>query len=216
MFMHTLRRRMSALGAVLGLSIVLPFTTGATPAYAEAVLNVTKAHEGNFVRGEQGVYHIVVSNTGTTATTGQVTIADNYPQGLTWESFVLNAFPTNGAPGDCPVVVETGFVCNLTFAAGAAVTIDITLDVAPDAPCGVVTNTVTVSEPAESIQTSASDPTTITGTGCGNGDGDGDGSILPVNLSGVVTAFNNISTNNNLLSPGATNSTHQNLGINAP
>ncbi|MFC9296420.1 hypothetical protein ACFTWH_12265 [Streptomyces sp. NPDC057011] len=218
MFLHTLRRRLSALGAVLGLSIALPLATGATPAHAVANLHVTKSHTGNFVRGGQGVYHIVMSNTGT-ATTGPVTISDNYPQGLTLNSIVDHVFPTGGSSAVCdpPLFGETGFVCVATFAANSAVTLDITLDVAPDAPCGVVTNTITVSEPAESILTSASDPTTITGNGCGNGDGgDGDTSILPVNVDGVVTAFNNTSTNNNLLSPGGTNTTNQNLGINAP
>ncbi|MFC9296422.1 hypothetical protein ACFTWH_12275 [Streptomyces sp. NPDC057011] len=219
MFRHTLRRRMSALGAVLGLTIALPLTTGATPAYAAAELHVTKSHTGSFVRGGQVVYHIVVSNTGS-PTTGTVTITDNYPQGLTFADGAVNPNPTDGVSGPCPVPVtsETGFVCELNFVANSSWTFDVTLDIASDAPCGAVTNTVTVSAPADDIQTSASDNATITGAGCGDGNGNGGGgtSILPVNLSGVVTLFNNISTNNNLLSPGATNTTHQSLGINAP
>ncbi|MFB7183130.1 hypothetical protein ACFCYI_36140 [Streptomyces sp. NPDC056257] len=215
MSMHTLRRRMSALGAVLGLSIALPLTTGATPAYAVADLHVTKSHTEDFVRGGQGVYHIVISNTGTT-TTGTVTITDTYPQGLTFASVETHVFPPDGSSALCspPLSGETGFSCEASFNADSAVALDITLDIAPDAPCGVVTNTITVSEPAEGILTSASDPTTITGAGCGNGDGGG--SILPVNANGVLTTFNNVSTNNNILSPGATNTTRQNLGVNAP
>lgn len=63
-----------------------------------------------------------------------------------------------------------------------------------------------------------SDPTPITGATCpnGNGNGGGGGSILPVSLNGIIPMFNNISTNNNILSPGGKNQTNQNLGINAP
>ncbi|WP_445269344.1 hypothetical protein [Streptomyces sp. DSM 41634] len=63
MFMHTLKRRMTALAAVLGLSVALPLT-GATPAYAAAHLSVTKSHQGDFTRGGQGTYHFVIRNTG--------------------------------------------------------------------------------------------------------------------------------------------------------
>ncbi|MFC9307987.1 hypothetical protein ACFTWH_12270 [Streptomyces sp. NPDC057011] len=216
MFMHTLRRRMSALTAVLGLSIALPLTSGATPAYAVANLHVTKSHTGNFVRGGQGTYHITISNTGD-PTADEVIVRDDFPQGLTLNGGVIvQGFPTTGVAFSCPVQEETGIVCSVLFDANTAVTIDLTLDVAADAPCGVVPNTVTASEQAEGILVSASDPTTVTGTGCSDGDGDGGTSILPVTLNGVVTPFNNISTNNNLLSPGATNTTRQNLGINAP
>lgn len=219
MFMHTLRRRMSALGAVLALSIALPFT-GATPAHAQPLLSVTKTHVGDFVRGGQGTYHFTFTNTGD-ATTGTVRATDQYPQGLTFAA-ISNVDVTNGVTIDCPGILDapTVLVCDMTFPANSSIQFDITLDVAPDAPCGIVTNTVTISEPDEGILTSASDPTRITGDTCPNGNGNGNGnggdSILPVNLTGVVTLFNNISTNNNLHSPGATNTTHQNLGINAP
>lgn len=55
-----------------------------------------------------------------------------------------------------------------------------------------------------------------TGGNNGGGNGGGTGSILPINLSGILTAFNNISTNNNIKSPGAANTTTQNLGLNKP
>ncbi|MDX3525293.1 hypothetical protein P1P75_02295 [Streptomyces sp. ID05-39B] len=47
-----------------------------------------------------------------------------------------------------------------------------------------------------------------------NGGGNGSGSILPINLSGILPMFNNISVNNNIKSPGAGNTTTQNLGLN--
>ncbi|MEV8531263.1 hypothetical protein [Streptomyces sp. NPDC051211] len=67
MAIHTVRRRISALGTVLGLGIALPFTVGATPA-SEAQLDIVKTQVGEFTRGGQGVYRIRVANTGTEAT----------------------------------------------------------------------------------------------------------------------------------------------------
>ncbi|MFC9297190.1 hypothetical protein ACFTWH_01650 [Streptomyces sp. NPDC057011] len=212
MFMHTLRHRMRALGAVLGLSLALPLATGATPAYAVPQLNVTKSHQGDFVRGGQGIYHITISNTGTESNV--VHITDTLPQGLTLDQFTPHTFPPGGVDGDCAPATEDGFECGLAFGAGTAATFDLVVDIAADAPCGPITNTVNTSS-SDTSPISVSDTTTITGTGCGNGDGDGD-SILPVNLDGVITLFNNISTNNNILSPEGKNTTHQNLGINAP
>ncbi|MFG2880297.1 hypothetical protein ACGFYU_35665 [Streptomyces sp. NPDC048337] len=216
MTMHTLKQRMCALGAVLGLAIGLPFATGATPAYAEARLSVTKSHVGDFVRGGQGVYHFTIRNTGDTDPIGTVHLTDRFPQGLTLGT-VNNLVSVNGAAFDCPGFFDgTRIVCNGTFPANSYLEFDFTMNVAPDAPCGVSTNTVTLSSPEDSILTSASDATRITGDTCPNGNGNGGGSsILPVNLSGVLTFFNNVSTNNNLLSPKATNATNQNLGVNA-
>lgn len=150
-------------------------------------------------------------------------IADQFPQGLTFVTFdnlvagpgVVVLCPSN--PGG------TGFICDAAFDASSSLSFDVTVNVAADAPCGTVNNIVTLSGPLEEgILASASDPTRITGgtcptgTGTGGGGGGGGGSILPVDLNGVVTLFNNINTNNNLHSPGATNTTNQNLGINAP
>ncbi|MFI6150672.1 hypothetical protein [Streptomyces sp. NPDC051109] len=46
--------------------------------------------------------------------------------------------------------------------------------------------------------------------------GNGGGSILPINLNGVLPMFNNITTNNNIHSPGATNVSGQTFGLNTP
>ncbi|MFD9408912.1 hypothetical protein ACFWBN_18095 [Streptomyces sp. NPDC059989] len=220
MSMQTLRRRASALAAVLGLGVVLPFTIGATPASAQPRISVTKTHEGNFTRGGQGIYHITVRNTGNEPTLGLVRITDLYPQGLTEAQLNVQANDVIPTPGQGCTSSETGILCDWRLDTISTVTIDVTLDVAPDAPCGVATNTVTASELEDGILTSASDAVTITGSGCPSGDGGGGGggggSILPINLSGVVTLFNNISTNNNILSPEGKNTTNQNLGINAP
>jgi hypothetical protein len=99
---------------------------------------------------------------------------------------------------------------------GESATVTLTVDVAEDAPCAL-TNTVRVyAPPSGPPNASASDPTTVTGGECGGGDGDGGGSILPIDLSGILPMFNNISINNNIDSPGASNNSHQAFGLNAP
>jgi hypothetical protein len=50
----------------------------------------------------------------------------------------------------------------------------------------------------------------------GGNNGGGNVSILPVNLSGIFPMFNNISTNDNINSPGAINTTTQDFDLNAP
>lgn len=63
---------------------------------------------------------------------------------------------------------------------------------------------------------SDSDQTTITGGDCDNGGGGGGGSILPINLNGVIPMFNNISINDNINSPGASNDSRQTFRLDAP
>ncbi|MEU9862850.1 hypothetical protein AB0D99_18460 [Streptomyces sp. NPDC047971] len=208
---NAMRRRISALGTVVGLGIALPFALAA-PAQAQPILNIDKSHEGNFARGGQGVYTITLSNSGDEGTNvAQVT--DNLPAGLTVTSI----------GGTLPCMVTNGgstVQCNgpITVAPNASFTLSVSVSVADDAPCSV-TNTVTVADEAGSPILSDSDPTTITGGDCdgGNGgNGDGGGSILPINLNGVITMFNNISVNNNINSPGASNNSRQNFGVTAP
>ncbi|MGR4884050.1 hypothetical protein ACIPUC_32185 [Streptomyces sp. LARHCF249] len=57
---------------------------------------------------------------------------------------------------------------------------------------------------------------TITYEQGGGNNGGGGGSILPVNLNGILPMFNNVSINNNINSPGASNTTTQNFGLNTP
>lgn len=218
-----LRRRMASLATVLGIGVVLPFTVGAAAAYAQPVLEITKTQNGEFTRGGTGRYTITITNTGDQVTQGSVVISDDLPTGLTVQSLSEDAPPSAGTcsginPGDA------GFQCILEeFPVGATYTFDLTVNVAADAPCSV-RNTVRVSWPATGPGTRPEDAasvlTNITGGGCG-GDGDGDGggggsSILPINLSGVLPMFNNITTNSNINSPGASNRSGQVFGVNAP
>lgn len=57
---------------------------------------------------------------------------------------------------------------------------------------------------------------TITYEQAGGNNGGGGGSILPINLSGILPMFNNINVNNNINSPGASNTSTQKFGLNTP
>ncbi|MFA3843176.1 hypothetical protein [Streptomyces aureus] len=72
--------------------------------------------------------------------------------------------------------------------------------------------------PAGGTSGSATGPAavTITYEQAGGNNGGGTGSILPINLSGILPMFNNISVNNNIKSPGASNTTTQNFGLRTP
>ncbi|MCB5180187.1 DUF11 domain-containing protein [Streptomyces antimicrobicus] len=216
---RALWHRMAGLATVLGLSVVVPFVTGVTPAHAQAQLRITKTHEGDFARGEQGVYRITVSNPGSEATR-RIFVSDELPGGL------RAAGVQAGAPFSCSIVGSmTVLTCSAdALGAGQTATILLTVNVPEDAPCSV-TNRVTVSEdgtlPNPILPETDSDVTAITGGECGNGnggDGDGDdsGSILPITLNGVIPMFNNIATTTNIESPNATNHTSQDFALTAP
>ncbi|MCF3182679.1 hypothetical protein IPZ70_22415 [Streptomyces polychromogenes] len=209
----TLKRRFVSLGTVLGLSVALPLAVGVTPAYAQAQLNITKSHVGDFPRGGQGVYRITVANTGDQPTgPGGTLMSDNFPDGLTVTG---GTFITN--PG--------GVSCNVNSAAstlscdsgplqpGSGYTLDVTVSVSTIAPC-TVTNTATVIDRGTADGDSAQDRTNIPGPDCPAADGNGgDTSILPVDLSGLIS-FNN-TTLNNFNSPGSTINSNQTSGTNA-
>lgn len=216
MTIQTLRRRIPALGTVLTLGIALPFAVGATPAHAQAQLDITKTHAGVFTRGGESYYQITVTNSGDQPT-GATHMTDVLPPGLTVDGFQANS---NGfffweCPLNSPYTVVT---CNTgALDPGEGYTMLLTVDVAQNAPC-TVTNTATIIDEGGLVRDSASDPTDIPGGNCAGGDGGGGdgGSILPVNLSGVLPMFNNITTNNNLNSPGAANVSNQDFRLNTP
>ncbi|MGR4877918.1 hypothetical protein ACIPUC_00525 [Streptomyces sp. LARHCF249] len=212
---HGWSRRIAGLATVMGLGVVLPLTTGAVPAYAQAQLSVTKTHEGDFARGGFGDYLITVTNVGDEAGEGLV-FEDTLPTGLT-----VNAVTSSAPAGqwDCATAADgSSVVCTVAsdLPADGSWTFTVQVRVAADAPC-TVTNmaTATVAQPGGSSD-SASDPTRITGGDCDGGNGGNGGSILPINLSGILPMFNNISINNNIHSPGAINNTRQTFGLNAP
>ncbi|MFA3842706.1 hypothetical protein [Streptomyces sp. NPDC055006] len=206
---HKMQRRLSASAAIVGLATALPFAVAATPAYAAAPVTVTKTHQGNFNRGGVGTYTITVRNNSLTESSGEYSLVEHPPAGLT----LINDVSTpehvcHGGPGGIFGCTGTGS----GLAPGESFTLTLTFSVAGDAPCSVVNNVTFSAENSPSV--SVDDPTTITGGGCGGGDNGGGGSILPINLSGLFPFYNNISINNNIKSPGATNNTTQNFHVN--
>ncbi|MFJ9646323.1 hypothetical protein [Streptomyces sp. NPDC101206] len=204
---HGLKRRMSVLATVLGLGITVPFAL-ASPAHAQQILSIDKSHEGNFARGGQGLYHITLNAIGEGGASA-VQVTDNLPPGLTVANLAGNLAPL------CQVTNSgrTVLCDNFSFAA-ITLTLDVTVNIANDTPCSVVntvTATATNSDPA-----SDSDPTTITGGDCNSGTAGNGGSLLPINLNGILTVFNNINTNNNINSPHASNTNNQTFGLNTP
>ncbi|MER5430569.1 hypothetical protein [Streptomyces sp. NPDC002588] len=216
MVTHTLRRRMSALATVLGLGVALPFALGATPASAQAQIDITKTHSGSFPRGGQGVYRITVSNPGDQTTADGTVMQDTIQTGGV--TFVTGTVIDSDVNVSCSFEGNDRVNCESEpLGPGESYTLTFTVNVAEDAPCTV--DNYAVALVPGSIGDSVHDPTTITGGTCGGDDGDGDGgplSILPVNLNGVIPMFNNITTNNNIHSPGASNVSRQDFGLNAP
>jgi uncharacterized repeat protein (TIGR01451 family) len=120
-------------------------------------LAITKNHAGNFTQGGTGTYIIRVSNVGTAATTGTVTVADNLPTGLTTQS--------GGGPGWTCGITEGTPTCTRSdpLAPGASYPpISLTVNVALNTASSVV-NSVTVSGGGDgsTSNNTATDATTI-------------------------------------------------------
>jgi len=121
-------------------------------------LSLAKAHSGNFTRSQIGaVYSLSVSNVGTAGTTGQVTVVDTMPTGLTATAI--------SGPGWTCVLGTLKCTRSDVLAVGASYSsISVTVNVAASA-AGLVTNTAVVSGGGE-LNTSndtANDPTVISG-----------------------------------------------------
>ncbi|MGO9272139.1 MAG: FG-GAP-like repeat-containing protein [Terriglobia bacterium] len=127
-------------------------------------LTISKTHTGNFTPGQTGAtYTIGVSNVGTLASSGAVTVADTLPTGLT-------ATAMSGSEWDCsnnsfPVVGNGSATVSCTrsdaLAVGSAYpALTLTVNVAANAPYSV-TNTAAVQW--STFSNTASDPTTISG-----------------------------------------------------
>ena len=120
-------------------------------------LTVTKSHSGNFSQGQSGAqFSITVTNSGTGATVGTVSLADSLPSSLT-------ATAMTGAGWSCSI---STLVCTRSdaLAGGASYpVITLTVNVAGSAPPSV-TNTVVVSGGSETntANDTASDTATVT------------------------------------------------------
>ncbi|MER5430654.1 hypothetical protein [Streptomyces sp. NPDC002588] len=220
MAIHTLRRRFAALGTVLGLSVAVPFAAGATPAYAQAQLEITKTHVGEFTRGGVGTYRITVRNSGNEPTNGPTYMDEFFPADIRYQEVHIVSYTTEefGCEGVVPQAPDRRSLgCRSSqMEPGDSYVVDVVVFIPSDTPCAV-TNTATVTDLV--VTASASHTIDIPGPNCddgGSGGNGGGGSILPINLNGVIPMFNNITTNNNIHSPGATNTSNQTFGLNTP
>jgi uncharacterized repeat protein (TIGR01451 family) len=119
-------------------------------------LAIAKSHVGSFTQGQVGaVYTITVTNVGTGATMGAVTVTDALPAGLT-------ASAAAGAGWTCTVAPVACTRADVLAAGASYPAITLTVDV-DAAAAASVTNTASVSSPGDgnAANDTASDPTTI-------------------------------------------------------
>jgi len=101
-------------------------------------LTIAKSHTGNFVQGQAGAtYRITVTNSGSTPTSGTVTVVDTLPSGL-------SATAMSGTNWSCTLTTRTCTRSDALAAGASYSVITLTVTVASNAP-GAVTNTVSVS-----------------------------------------------------------------------
>ncbi len=114
-------------------------------------LKIVKSHSGNFSQGQTGAaYTIAVSNTGSAATSGTVTVTDSLPTGLTLTNMTGTGWTCAGAS------------CSRSDALAASASypaITVTVSVSGSAPASV-TNSATASG-GGSASATANDTTTI-------------------------------------------------------
>jgi uncharacterized repeat protein (TIGR01451 family) len=119
-------------------------------------LTITKSHTGNFQQGQTGAtYSITVTNSGSTVTSGTVTVADTLPTGLT-------ATAISGTGWACVLGTLTCTQNNALAAGSSYPVITLIVNVAMNAATSV-TNSVSVSGGGETNASndSANDVTTI-------------------------------------------------------
>jgi uncharacterized repeat protein (TIGR01451 family) len=149
------------------------FSTGAVLPTPD--LTITKRHTGSFTQGQSGAtYTIVVTNGGTGATNGTVTVSDTLPSGLTATSIGGSGWNCVQPAGNCSR-------SDLLPAGASYPAITLTVDVSASAPASL-TNTAAVSGGGDTSagNNTATDPTTVLPAGGGGGGGGTPGkSILP-------------------------------------
>ena len=137
------------------------FTTATTPSVD---LAVTSAHSGNFTQGDAAdTYTITVTNIGSLASSGTVTVSNTLPTGLT-------ATAISGTGWSTSLATLTATRSDSLTAGAAYPALTITVSVAANAPA-TVTNSVTVSGGGDTnlVNNTATDVTTINVSGGGGG-----------------------------------------------
>ena len=122
-------------------------------------LTVAKSHTGNFTQGQTGAtFSITVTNSGTAATVGTVSVTDTLPSGLT-------ATAMSGSGWNCSLGTLTCTRSDALAAGASYQVITLTVNVSSQAPPSV-TNKVVVSGGSETntANNTASDTATVNGT----------------------------------------------------
>jgi hypothetical protein len=136
--------------------------TFATTAAASTDFAITLTHAGSFTQGDTAdTITITLTNVGTLASTGSVTVVDTLPTGLTATAIIGAGWVTDLGTLTC--------TRSDSLAGGAGYPpITVTVMVATNAPA-TVTNTATVSGGGDTnaVNNAASDPTTILSLGGG-------------------------------------------------
>ena len=132
-------------------SEVTPVTIPGTPDLA-----ITKAHAGSFVAGQPGTWTIGVSNVGSAATTGALTVTDTLPTGVTFTSGGGSGW-TCSAAGPVVTCTNPG-----PLTAGGSSSFPLTATIGAAAFPGI-TNRAHVATPGDTDPSNdaASDPTTV-------------------------------------------------------
>src|SRR5437667_145075 len=119
---------------------------------------MAKRHTAAFVDGATGTYTLVVTNVGTTATSGPITVTEPLPAGLSFVSG-LGAGWSFAAAGGTVTATNNG-----SIAAGDSLLFTLTVIVAP-AAVPSITNTATVSTSGDPYagNDTANDPTVVAG-----------------------------------------------------
>ncbi len=116
--------------------------TPVSPAQTAPDLGIDKSHEGSFIVGQNGTYTIVVTNVGTAATTGAITVRDTLPAGLTFVSGSGTGW-TIGSVGAVVTATHPG-----PLAVSASLDFKLVVAVGPEAVPSV-TNAATVQTPGD-------------------------------------------------------------------
>ncbi len=132
-----------------------------------ANLTLAKSHTGSFVRGSTGTYALTVSNTGTAATNGTITVTDTLPTGLSVNGGTAGTATSGNAAWTCSSNAASPQVVTCTSSAVIATSgssvFSLSVNVAPGTG-NSVTNSATVSGGGEATanngDNTATDPTT--------------------------------------------------------
>jgi uncharacterized repeat protein (TIGR01451 family) len=118
-------------------------TATVTITAASPDLSITKTVSGAFVAGSNGTFQIAVSNIGTAATTGTITVTDTLNSAFTFVS-------GTGTSWTCAAVLQVVTCTNPGPVAGGSATGNITLTVnIGGGASGSIANTATVADPGD-------------------------------------------------------------------